>query len=246
MINLLYIKHNKEEIARKRNEISKILKSNSTSFNSNSIKTMSTADLDLLFRLYDKMFSANWFAEVFKGKIKFSLSRRMTRSAGFTLCPKNISKINQEDLIIEIRIGVDFFFQYDLVEGNKAVCGIKTSNGLEALQIVFEHELCHVIEYISFYNSNCSGDRFKEIANNIFAHTESYHKLPTNREIAKHKFGLSIGDTVSFSFEGKNLTGIVYNINKRATVMVKSKDGQFVDEQGKRHNKYYVPLVHLK
>jgi hypothetical protein len=132
----------------------------------------------------------------------------MTKSAGLTLCPKNIDKAKPEELVIEIRIGVDYFFQYGLVEGCKTVCGVKTSDSLEALQLVFEHELCHVMEFIHFKESNCRGERFKAIASNLFGHTESYNKLPTHRQIANQKLGLNIGDTVSINFEGKRLKGI--------------------------------------
>jgi hypothetical protein len=246
MLDILKTKRNKDEIDSKREEISKLLKNQSPNIKNGTISTISTADLKLLFQLYDQIFLENWFKESFKGKIKFSLSRRMTKSAGLTLCPKNIDKVKPEELVIEIRIGVDFFFQYGLVEGSKSVCGIKTSNSLEALQLVFEHELCHVMEFIHFKESNCGGERFKATASNLFGHTESYHKLPTHRQIANQKLGLNIGDTVTFNFEGKRLKGILYNINKRATVMVRNKNGPLVDDKGNRYSKYYVPLMLLE
>jgi hypothetical protein len=235
-----------DEIVSKRAEISKLLIQKSANIKNGTISTISTADLKLMFELYDQIFFGSWFKHNFKGKIKFSLSRRMTKSAGLTLCPKNIDKIKPEDLIIEIKIGVDFFFQYGSIKGCNTVCGIKTKSSLEALQLVFEHELCHVIEFIHFKESNCSGDRFRAIANSLFGHTESYHKLPTYKQIAKQKFSLNIGDTVSFTFNGKRLQGILYNINKRATVMVRDKDGPFADNQGNRYSKYYVPLTLLE
>ncbi len=182
----------------------------SPNINCGDIDTISTADLHLLFQLYDQIFLDNWFKTNYRGKFKFSLSRRMTRSAGQTRCPKNIGNIKPEQLTIEICIGVDFFFQYDLVEGNKAVGGITIANSLEALQLVFEHELCHAIEYICFGKSNCSADRFKSIAGNLFGHTGEFHSLPTHRRIASQKMGLKPGDTVSFSFKGNKLHGILY------------------------------------
>lgn len=246
MLDILKTKRNKDDIDSKREAISKFFMLKSANITNGTISTISTADLKLLFQLYDQVFFENWFKDCFKGKLRFSLSRRMTKSAGITLCPKNMDKIKPEDLVIEIRIGVDFFFHYGLVEGSKTVCGVKTSSSLEALQLVFEHELCHVIEFIHFKESNCSGDRFKAIAGNLFGHTESYHKLPTHKQIASHKFGLNLGDTVSFTFEGKRFTGILYNINKRATVMVRDKNGTLVDNQGIRYSKYYVPLTLLE
>jgi hypothetical protein len=104
---------------------------------------------------------------------------------------------------------------------------VKTNTGLEAFQLVFEHELCHVIEFVFFNTSNCSKKRFKVLSNNIFGHTESYHKLPTNRQIAQQKYGFKIGDKVTFIFKGKTIQGIIFNINKRATVMVEDSNGHY-------------------
>jgi len=243
---LLTTKRHKNDIDSKRAEILRLLTLESPNIKNGVIDSISTGDLKLMFQLYDRIFFENRFKDNFKGKVRFSLSRRMTRSAGLTIFPKNIDKIKPEELVLEIRIGVDFFFHYGLLEGSKTVCGIRTNNSLEALQLVFEHELCHAIEFIHFKESNCSGDRFRTIANNLFGHTESYHKLPTHKQIANQKLGLNLGDTVSFTFEGKKLTGILYNINKRATVMVRDKNGSLADNQGNRYSKYYVPLMLLK
>ncbi len=246
MFNIIKTKEYQDVVDSKREKISKLLISKSNNIKNGTITTISTSDLTLMFELYDQVFFENWFRDSFKGKIKLSISRRMTKSAGITICPKNSDKIKPEELVIEIRIGVDFFFHYDLIEGNKEVCGVRTSNSLEALQLVFEHELCHVIEFIHFKKSNCNGDKFKTIAGNLFYHSESYHKLPTFKQIANQKLGLRIGSIVTFTFEGKRLKGILYNINKRATVMVRDNEGQLVDNDGNRYSKYYVPLNFLE
>ena len=242
MINLINKKHTAEDIVQRRSDISKRFIKASHNIQSGVITAILSADLVLMFVLYDQLFFDNWFKDSYKGKMKFSLSRRMTKSAGSTICPKNIAELKPEKVVLEIRIGVDFFFQYGMVEGPKPVCGVNTNNSLEALQLVFEHELCHIIEYICFGASNCRGGRFKTIANNLFAHTASHHNLPTYQQIANQKFALNIGDTVLFTFKGKQLKGVIVNITKRATIMVKDKNGLFVDKQGIRYTKYYVPL----
>lgn len=246
MIDILKTKYSQPEIDNKRREISKLLISQSPNIKSGDVRAISPADLELLFQLYDRIFLQNWFKESFKGKMKFSLSKRMTKSAGMTLYPRNIRKINPEEQAFDIRIGVDFFLQYGQIEGSRTVCGLETGNSLEALQIVFEHELCHVMEFILFKESSCNRERFKTIAGNLFGHTESHHRLPTNRQIAKQKLGLEIGDTVSFTFQGKRFTGILYNINKRATILVRDAKGLFIDPKGRRYSKYYVPLKDLE
>ncbi len=243
MTDILKIELAREKIEYLRNEIAKRMVLKSSNIRSEVISTISADDIGLLFNQYDALFFDNWFKKCYKRNIKFSVSRRMTKSAGMTILPKYNEKQSQNNNEVEIRIGVDFFVQYDLVQGNKMVCGIKTQNSLEALQLVFEHELCHVIEFIYFKKSSCKGDRFKHIAGNLFGHSESYHKLPTNRQIAVQRFGLKIGCNVSFTFKGENLSGIICNINKRATVLVRSKSGPFVDNKGNRYMKYYVPLT---
>lgn len=242
MLSLINLKLRKHEIKSKRAEVSKLMMLKSANIKDKTISTIATADLKLMFQIYDQVFFGNWFKNSFTGKLKFSLSRRMTKSAGLTLFVKNKEKKKPEELSIEIRIGVDFFFHYNQLEGNKTVGGVKTSSSLEALQLVFEHELCHVLEFIEFKESNCSKERFKLMASNLFGHTESYHQLPTHKQIANQKLGLKIGDTVSFKFEADRLTGILYKINKRATVMVRDNSGTFVDDRGNRYSKYYVPL----
>jgi len=240
------LRHNQQEIYTKREEVAKGLQQSWQNIIESKINRISNKDLQLLFELYDRLFLRNWFKTHYKGKIKFSLSKRMTKSAGLTLCPKDIGRIQEENLVIEIRMGVDLFFKYDSIEGLKEACGVKTNSSLTALQVVFEHELCHAIEFICLHRSSCKGEAFKALASNVFGHSQSYHCLPTQRQIAKEKLGLSIGDTVSFELEGKTLTGIINNINKRATVMVKDNKGDYKDSKGNRYSKYYVPLTLLK
>lgn len=242
MFDVLGTKLKNGDIENKRWEISSLLMQKSKNIKNDTITALSITDLDLLFQLYDDIFFENWFRQNYKGKLKFSVSRQMTKSAGLTRCPKNIDSIRPEELVIEVKIGIDFLFHYGSLEGSRMVGGIDSDSSLQALQLVFEHELCHVIEFIHFGRSSCKRERFKTMAGNLFGHTESYHKLPTPRQIASNKLGINIGDTVAFTFEGKSYKGILYNINKRAIVMVRDKNGKMVDKQDRRYTKYYVPL----
>lgn len=237
--------YDEKVIVQKRKQIFEEFLELSENVEDGNFKTISTYDLKLLFELYDKMFFYSDFRDRYEGSLRFSFSKRMTRSAGLTLCPQNISTLQPKDVIIEFRFGVDFFFNYDLSHKEKFVSGVKTHNALEALQLVLEHEICHAIEFILYHRSSCKGKRFKTIAKNLFNHSSSYHALPTNQEIAKEKLGLSIGKRVSFQFEDQCFEGFINGINKRATVMVKNKEGDYIDRQGNRYAKYYVPLNHL-
>jgi hypothetical protein len=244
--NLCRQVYSDQAIRLKRFEVARDLKYLSPNVKDDKITKIAPTDLKLLFELYDEYFFERYFAESFQGTMKFSLSRRMTSSAGKTLCPKNIGRMKPADVTIEIRMGVGFFLDYDAVQSEKQVNGIPTQNALEALQLVFEHEICHVIEFINFHASNCRGKRFKTIAHNLFGHLKSYHQLPTRRRIVQENMGLKIGDTVSFNYAEGELQGILYRINKRAVVMVKDRKGRYTDREGNRYNKYYFPIELLK
>jgi hypothetical protein len=231
-----------EAIRKKRAAVAQRLMIESPNIKDYSITTIAPSDLNILFALYNEIFFENCLLSAFHGKIRFSLSRRLTRSAGKTFCPKNIGKMPPEEVVIEIRMGVDFFFDYDAVAGEKQVNGLPSRNALEALQLVFEHELCHVIEFINFHSSNCKRARFKNIAHNLFGHLESYHQLPTRQLVLSERIGLKIGDPVFFSYGKRRLQGILYKLNKRATVLVKYKNGTYIDQQGVRYRKFLVPV----
>ncbi|MCG8485531.1 MAG: hypothetical protein MJA31_19650 [Clostridia bacterium] len=246
MLELFEIKIEDDWIRSKRQKVAEAFNRESNHIKNGNIEIISNQDLRLLFDLYDEIFLNDWFRNNYEGKMAFSLSKRMTKSAGATICPKNIHKIKPKDLKLEIRMGINFFFNYDSLQKDKMVSGIRTKNSLEAMQIVFEHEICHAIEFIYFNRSSCKGKRFKNLAFNLFGHTESYHRLPSNKQIALEKLGLKIGDAVSFELDGKKTAGIISNINKRATVMVRDKKGDYRDAKGVRYSKYYVPLQLLK
>ena len=243
-INL--IKYDENVIIQKRLLVREQFLTSSKNIKNGSIEVISEQDLQLLFYLYDSVFLESYFKLNFKGTIKFKLSHQMTKSAGITKTPRNIAVIPLEKQQFEIKISLDFLFDYYESMREKSVGGIITSDALDVLMLVFEHEICHVIEFHIFKYSSCKKERFKTIANNIFRHKESYHKLPTNSELIFTKYGLKLNDSVSFEYERKLQKGIIYRINKRVIVMVEDKKGTFTNSSGKRFAKYYVPIEEIK
>ena len=221
-------------IKEKRERIRKILIEQSSNINGGRIEKISTEDLKALFYLYDAIFFSSYFKNTYKGTIKFSLSTKMTRAAGKTISPKNLDTMKEKDITYEIRMGIDFFFKYYETEKEKLVAGINTKDALEAFQIVFEHELCHLIELHNYHTTSCRQDRFKKIAKDVFGHTDTRHYLPTNMEIANDRYGVKVGQEVSFMLEGKYIQGIISAINKRATVMVRDNNGNYNDTKENR------------
>lgn len=234
------LKYHKEDIVRKRNIIRNEFIIKSKNVSSGKLKCMSNEDLKILFSLYDDEFFGGYFNREFKGNIKFSLSTRMTSAAGKTIYSKNIKKMQEDEENYEIRMGIKFFFEYYTVEREKIVSGIKTKDSLEAFQIVFEHELCHLLELHIFKESSCKKLRFKTMVYRLFAQTEVNHQLPSQKEIVLEKYGINIGQRVSFLSEGKKYNGFIHKINKRATVMVLDKKGTYRDAPGNKYSKWYV------
>lgn len=234
------------QIDKKREEVRIEFLNRSKNVNSGDIKIISTEDLSLLFNLYDELFFNFYFRDNFKAVLRFSLSQRMNKSAGKTVMTKSLKPSSQQQVIYEIVMAVKFFFNYDQLSRDKKVNGIYTTDALNAFQLVLEHEICHLIEFYAFKKSSCKGQRFKNLAYNIFGHTDVYHQLPTEGEIASDIYGFKAGDRVSFLYEGKNYKGIINRINKRATVMVMNPKGDYVDKAGNRYGKWYVPLSNLK
>lgn len=246
MGDILEIRYTEEEIKYKRNQAAELLMARSAHVKGSDLAAVSNQDLQLLFECYDQVFFDHWFKDCFPGTVRLSFSRRMIKSAGKTYYPKNADFARLDDLIIQVKISIDMIFAYGEVENANRVGGITTGSSLEALQVVLEHELIHVIEFIHFQQSNCRKERFKTMAYRIFGHTDSFHSLPTSQQIARLKLGLAVGDRVVFPAEGQLREGLLYGVHKRAVVMVPDQQGDYADKQGQRFTKYYVPLSILK
>jgi len=246
MLDILEVRYTEEETKAKRAQVAELFTAKSNHVKNSDITAICNHDLELLFACYDQVFFANWFKECFAGTLQFSFSRRMTKSAGKTYYPKDADPARPESLVIKVKINIDMILAYGLVENSDRVGGITTRSRLEALQVVLEHELVHVIEFIHFQQSSCSKKRFRALANHLFGHTESFHCLPTSQQIARHKLGLTLGERVAFPMKGQVVEGLLYAVHKRAVVMVPDRQGDYADQRGQRYTKYYVPLSLLR
>lgn len=220
----------------KRAEILATLLASDDAFCAIPVKGISSDSLALLLALYDTSFFSGCLKRL---NIRVTLSSRMTSSAGkFVFSRSTLGRIKQA----EIRMSSDFLLR--LHQGPFELNGLTVSTPQEAFLLVFEHELCHAAETLLFGATGHS-DRFLSLANGLFGHTETRHKLPTRRQEAARS-GLNIGGVVSFVYQGKKLSGIVTYIGKTATVMVPSPRGQYLDRSAKRYEKYRVPLSRIQ
>lgn len=213
---------------------------------------IAASDLALLFDLYDEQFFTGGLRQLVAGTgapLNFDLSARLTRSAGLT---KRFSPSPRKGgpppppSRFEIALSTTLLFQtFQDVERTVRVNGLVCGDRLEAAQRVFEHELLHLLEMLVWTESDCNADRFKSLAWNYFAHTQTRHDLVTQQERAQSKFDVRVGDRVSFTFEGVPYLGVVNRITRRATVLVESERGVLYGD-GKLYLKFYIPLPMLQ
>lgn len=239
---MIDIKYDLEIIDIKRELVKKKLFEKSKHIKIVDFKEIDNNDLYLLYILYDEIFLQSWFKSNFKGNITFKLSKQLSRSAGNTKTKKNIDELKEDDIEFEIKISANHLLNFDKVDRSKYVGGIEAKSKLDSLMLVFEHELCHVIEFLLYKRSDCSKQDFKDLIFNLFGQHETTHKLVSAKEVDYQKYKLLVGDNVSFNYEGIEIYGIINKINKRAIVMSPSKCGKYVDKKGQHYTKYYVPL----
>lgn len=199
------------------------------------VQGISPQTLERMFSLYDELF----FGGILKRmSIQVTLSSRLTSSAGkFVFARGPFGRIKQA----EIRMSSDFLLRLD--QGPFELNGLNVATPQEAFLLVFEHELCHAAETLLYGNTGHSA-RFLSLANGLFGHTATRHKLPTRRMQAARS-GLTIGAQATFSVRNRELTGTITYIGKMATVMVPSVTGEYRDRHEKRYTKYRVPLTKL-
>lgn len=237
---MIDIQYNLKDIEERRTSVKKRLFQQSANIKSESFDKISENDLYLLFKLYDDIFLSGWFEQRFKGNIKFKLSRQLTRSAGNTRTKKNISAIRPEEIEFEVKISLNHLMNFNKTERTKSVGGIEAFSVLDSLMLIFEHELCHVIEFLVRNKSSCSKKPFMDLINNIFGHKEHTHKLVGAGEANISEYGLKPGDSVRFKYGSETMEGFIQKMNKKATVMCPHKHGNYIDKSGKRYVKFCV------
>ncbi|MFP4458897.1 MAG: hypothetical protein ACLFSQ_04855 [Candidatus Zixiibacteriota bacterium] len=193
-------------------------------------------DLQILLEEYSNIIFDNIIDALF-ANLYVEYSSRLTSAAGKAYISNHGAIIRISKMMI--------FETFDQLERDIYVNGIKCRTRLHSLMRVLEHELVHVLEYYAFGKTSCKRDRFRKMAQYLFGHTETTHRLGTMYEIAYQNKKVKPGSKVEFTYRGKRLEGIVSKITKRATVMSPDKLGQYIDQEKKRYSKFYVPIERL-
>ncbi len=214
-------------------------------------------DLERLFAAYDREFFRGRLSEMLLEDralpMGFRLSGRLVRAAGMTTrLTRPVRTLGQgkgkSELEYEYEISVSttlLFGTFRDVERAVSVGGLEVHDRLEALQRIFEHELLHLAEFLGWGKSNCRAANFRSLSRRIFAHEAAYHDLVTPREQAVVAHGITVGDKVTFEYEGVRRVGRVNRITRRASILVESPDGRPFSD-GKRYLTFYVPLPMLQ
>ncbi len=221
---------------------------NSSHMESPDFRSFHPQDLELMVRLYDERVLKGACMKALDGRpLEFRLSRRMTKAGGKTSWKQfRLPFVGISREHFEISLSTHLLFQtFRGEERVVTVTGLLCHNRLEAMQRIVEHELIHLCEKLAWNDSNCRARRFQEITHRLFGHLEYTHGLVTTAEVARTELGVCRGSKVTFLFEGRQLTGIVNRITKRATVLVRDPDGMLYSD-GRRYKGYYVPLSGLE
>ena len=211
---------------------------------------LSNKDLKVLFDLYDEYFFEGMCGRVARSasdKFSFRLSKRMTNAGGKTTREQYRNpQTGHAHTDFEIAVSVTLLFEsFRTQQDLQNVGGLVCTDRLTALLRIMEHEIVHLIEMLLWYDSSCAKQRFKSIVWRFFGHVESNHQLLTPTDTARKYAGIQAGDRVRFVFEGKPFVGIVNRITRRATILVKDKNGVPYDD-GHKYKKFYVPVAMLK
>lgn len=206
------------------------------------------SDLQGMAERYDQLFfDGHCLALARHHGMQFRWSKRMTSTGGKTVRTTHTDRRSGvQKTQYEIVLSTPLLFQtFGDLHRPIRVTGLLCTNRLQAMQRILEHEMIHLIEMLVWDDSCCAAPRFQSIAGRLFGHTEHKHDLITQQERAARKFNIRVGSQVVFQHEGKQRTGTVNRITRRATVLVVDPTGQLYDD-GQRYRKYYVPLSHLR
>jgi hypothetical protein len=246
-VDIVALNHDADTTAKKTQAIAAELCRRSEHVREPNFDAIAGKDVGLLFELYDREFFGGWLAEQVEQKspqpLRCRVSSRMTRAGGKTTRWRaQGGQQHSYEIAIAARL---LFLSFGDVNRPIRIGGHVCESRLDALQRIMEHEIIHLIELLEWGESSCKQPRFKQLIGNIFGHTESHHELITPTEDAAVRHQVMVGAMVGFEFKGRQLQGRVNRINRRATVLVESKDGQRYSD-GKRYEKYYVPLDQLR
>lgn len=175
--------------------------------------------LEQLFSWYDYYFFNNMISYALKksnGKIIFELSNRLTKTGG----------TYTRDGLFTYLIKISSYKLNQLTPqniSNVTAQGLHPKDRVEALQLIFEHELIHVIISIFTNEIESHGQLFKDLAFNLFGHTKITHgitdtalsQLNPDQKQMKNKDDFHLNQIVYFIYKDQKLAGKIIKLNRK-------------------------------
>lgn len=192
-----------------------------------------------LLKNYQKMFSIKISKRIkdMDAKISFEASNRLSCTAW--RCEYKLKKDYYGNEHWKFKIIISSKIINNLFSNNEKtlkINGIKCFNKLECYVNLYEHELIHLLIYIFCIEKGRDygghTPTFKNIAYNLFRHTDYKHNLlcgdseKNEKDMEKFKKEVEIGDTIiSKVIKGKIYEGIVFKLTSKY-VYFKQNDGK--------------------
>jgi hypothetical protein len=202
---------------------------------------MTNEHLREMFRLYDTTWFDDRITSYFmdpKNTLSIEFGRG-TKTAGF--CKLRTTDKTCEHIITISRP----LFNNPFSNAVETVNGLQCRDQLSCMQLVFEHELCHLILHLWNKGVQSHGPEFKQLALNIFGHTHYRHAIGLGLEedplVYRRKVisYLQIGKIVQTRDNGSIVNVQVVKINNKVNT-VRFSGINLTD--GKR---YKIPLVNV-
>ena len=219
----------------------------SRTLRSNQFDQLVESDLQLLLEAYDRdVFGGDLTrllqAKATDGRCNFRICTRLRTSGGRTersrqSRPAGTDARARYAIAISPRLLFDNFRPGD--HRSIDVCGLPAPDRLTALQLIFEHELVHLHEFLRYAASNCARPRFQRLAGEWFGHRNHRHGMITPRERTITTYPFRPGMKITFQHGGRTVHGMVNRVNARLTVLVEHPEGRAYTN-GRRYLKFYV------
>lgn len=219
-----------EEIEKKRKVVTNLLLE--STFDKKNFTTLSNKQLEDMFKIYDKIFFDGQLRRKLKSEGS-SLEFQVSASKGHSVAGscRMIPSGKVCDFVIKISKHMfleKFRSENETLRANGLLC----TNRLECLQIVFEHELVHMIMGLwkvqeqaiqlgrkkSWYGGH--GFVFKCLVKERFGQTDIRHNLSSG-DISTYlsRDETNLGQTVSFEYQGQTIHGTITKKNPRSALV---------------------------
>ncbi len=185
--------------------------------------TITEDSLNNLFYMYDTYFFFGSITQELSSKNSDLILKTTKGKPGQQLAGWCKRQRKNDRIIYTINIPMNLYMNLKICKTNpRKNSGISCNNIFKYLQITFEHELIHLIVFLSIEEKvKPHGKEFKLFVTNYFGHSKYDHELSDNQ------IDLKVGDNVSSIKNGKDVFGVVERV-LRINIEVRLRDGSLL------------------